>query len=514
MLMMTLMILCGGQVSALDLDLIFVVEGDTLGENMGYGVHSPGDLDGDGYSEVFVASYSTYLTKVFNGGNPADSEPIWTFAGPLSTQAWIPDISGNGQGELCIRQSISGVPKQMDVYFGGPELYTKTEPDLIIYPNDEEDFWGTVRADDYDADGHLELIIQAAQQSPYAVRYYIYETYPELDSVVDDSLTIANQVFTSSCIGDINGDGYADYATAPWSGVTPGYVLVSFGSADLDSIPDLQIWSPFNDSSTIGNFGYSIVPAGNLNWDAYADFIVTSTGFPPCIFYGGDPIDTIPKILEHPGQVANTCGDINHDGWEDIAVGYPSYGFGNGLIRVYFGARDMDTIADITIGHWELNYAVARFGKSVGPAGDFNGDGVDDLAVGSHEYDVPHWNKGRLWVFAGSDTLPLAADDAEEDRLLPKAFNLLKQNYPNPFNHKTMIQYSLFGHSERQVELLIYNILGERISTLVSDHQPGGDHTTWWDGTDNSGDTVPSGIYFYVLKADGQRIVKKMLFLK
>ncbi|NIT55449.1 MAG: hypothetical protein GWN00_04200, partial [Aliifodinibius sp.] len=86
------------------------------------------------------------------------------------------------------------------------------------------------------------------------------------------------------------------------------------------------------------------------------------------------------------------------------------------------------------------------FGKSVGPAGDFNGDGVDDLAVGADRSVNPNVNNGHLFVFAGDPDLPTPAED-EPDIPIPEKHDILKQNYPNPFNNQTIIDYYLHGLS-------------------------------------------------------------------
>jgi hypothetical protein len=93
----------------------------------------------------------------------------------------------------------------------------------------------------------------------------------------------------------------------------------------------------------------------------------------------------------------------------------------------------------------------------------------------------------------------------------PEDFSL-SQNYPNPFNPQTSIRYAL--PQDAQVRLVIYNVLGQKVKTLVDDHQTAGYKTVWWDGKDQSGDPVASGVYFYRLEADQFSEVKKMLMMK
>lgn len=105
--------------------------------------------------------------------------------------------------------------------------------------------------------------------------------------------------------------------------------------------------------------------------------------------------------------------------------------------------------------------------------------------------------------------VPLDADD--EDDLLPTDF-ALKQNYPNPFNPETQIAYSLPEPSF--VTLEIYNMMGQRVRTLHEGTKAAGEHMVLWDGTDDSGARVASGIYLYRLTAGTETATRKMLLLK
>jgi immune inhibitor A len=103
--------------------------------------------------------------------------------------------------------------------------------------------------------------------------------------------------------------------------------------------------------------------------------------------------------------------------------------------------------------------------------------------------------------------------DVEDDFTDSKPSDFqLGQNYPNPFNPRTSIEYSLL--KEGNVKIDIFNILGERIRTLVNEKQKPGAHTVAWDGIDDQGESAPSGIYFCRLKADDFEQTNKMVLLK
>ncbi len=88
----------------------------------------------------------------------------------------------------------------------------------------------------------------------------------------------------------------------------------------------------------------------------------------------------------------------------------------------------------------------------------------------------------------------------------------LNQNYPNPFNPTTNISFNL-GKSER-VTLAVYNMLGQKIKTLVDKQLPAGAHQITWNGKDEAGRAMASGVYYYRLETESQQATKKMLLLK
>ncbi len=94
---------------------------------------------------------------------------------------------------------------------------------------------------------------------------------------------------------------------------------------------------------------------------------------------------------------------------------------------------------------------------------------------------------------------------------IPKTYALLN-NYPNPFNANTVILYSL--PEDTDVRLEVYNILGQKVKVLVNEHQTAGRKNVVWDGRNDRGETVSSGIYFYKLETKEFSDSKKMLMLK
>ena len=111
--------------------------------------------------------------------------------------------------------------------------------------------------------------------------------------------------------------------------------------------------------------------------------------------------------------------------------------------------------------------------------------------------------------FAPGD--PDAVEDGDQASSAPKAF-VLEQNYPNPFNPSTKIRYAIAQNSH--VVLKIYSVLGQEVRTVVDEKQTANAYETIWDGRNNTGVAMPSGVYFYQIRAGNHVATRRMLFLK
>jgi hypothetical protein len=119
---------------------------------------------------------------------------------------------------------------------------------------------------------------------------------------------------------------------------------------------------------------------------------------------------------------------------------------------------------------------------------------------GDPEYDDPDGTRIDIGAkYFVQETMDI------EDKFIPTKYSL-SQNYPNPFNPTTTIKYTV---PRGVVSLKVHNLLGEEVSTIVYDIHDNKDYTIQFDGSELS-----SGVYFYILRYEGQNIVKKFMIMK
>ncbi|MCX6831827.1 MAG: cohesin domain-containing protein [candidate division Zixibacteria bacterium] len=118
-------------------------------------------------------------------------------------------------------------------------------------------------------------------------------------------------------------------------------------------------------------------------------------------------------------------------------------------------------------------------------------------------------DKGNRSLVAENIQLPEAETVASVD--VPATYEI-EQNQPNPFNPETVIKYGL--PSATQVSIRIYNVVGQLVKTLVDDYQPAGQHQVVWNGTNENGERMASGIYLYRFATPDYQKTIRMTLLK
>ncbi len=144
--------------------------------------------------------------------------------------------------------------------------------------------------------------------------------------------------------------------------------------------------------------------------------------------------------------------------------------------------------------------------------GAYSADGITNVFIDTTV------NKIYAEIIHFSDIVITDADRAatpvfDEGNAQPREHTLFS-NYPNPFNPGTSIPFMIGGNAKTQVRLQIFNLLGQKVRTLLNESRHPGFHTAFWDGKDETGKDLPSGIYISQLRTSGFRQNKTMLLLK
>jgi hypothetical protein len=185
--------------------------------------------------------------------------------------------------------------------------------------------------------------------------------------------------------------------------------------------------------------------------------------------------------------------------------------------NVYVTGRSVGsgTLWDYATIKYQSNGDTAWVRRYNGPAGNGNDHAVALAVDSSGNVYVTGESKGdgTGYDYCTIKYSPKSTDvkDETENRGGPSEF-ALSQNYPNPFNPTTKIEFTLAKSGF--VTLQIYDILGRKVRTLVSEHLSSGYKSVLWDGKNDDEKDVASGVYFYQLKVGDLSQPKKMLLLK
>ncbi len=130
-----------------------------------------------------------------------------------------------------------------------------------------------------------------------------------------------------------------------------------------------------------------------------------------------------------------------------------------------------------------------------------------------NERDIANVSLDGIYLAGADGSLieTVARTNASEVKVIPGEF-ALHQNFPNPFNPSTEIRFDL--PEAGKVNLAIYNLMGQKIRTLSSGEMTPGYHAIVWDGTNDMGSQVATGMYFYAIQTSEFQATKKMLFMK
>jgi subtilisin family serine protease len=296
-------------------------------------------------------------------------------------------------------------------------------------------------------------------------------------------------------------------------------------------------WISFNSYTSSYLSNYSIPTGSNPNAIVAVEWDDLDGGAPGVCYYYYDepenrfivswvdwayypdattPVHNIQVILDgDDNSIVTQYGDIAGDYQDDVTIGIENE---VGEVGLQYSYNDFAAYTGLAI-----RYTYPLFWLTVDPmSGSIEPGESQDMMVTFDATDLEdgdYFGEIRITtndpnhsMFAIPCTLhvgPVSVDDGNE--AVPSVFTL-DQNYPNPFNPTTEIKFGV--PATDLVRLEVYDIMGRRVATLANEEMTAGTHSVIWNGTNDSGDQVTSGVYFYRLSQGDNTLTKKMIMLK
>ncbi|MCB9812496.1 FG-GAP repeat protein [Candidatus Nomurabacteria bacterium] len=340
------------------------------------------------------------------------------------------DLNHDGKDDLIVGASAYdstyiNVGKVYIFYNDGNYPARAGRADHVIVGANLNALFGTsMTTGDFNGDGVLDLAVGSYSYSSYQGQTYIFYGPITADSIADADVTLTGEAVSyfgeSMTVGDFNDDGTDDLvvgATAYSSSNFTGRAYIFYGNSLTDETAtgaDVI----YTGESTFDFLGYSLA-VGDYNNDGVDDlaagayFYGTNVGRAYLFFSTSTPGSRNASAADaiYTGESGSsfgaslTAGDYNHDGIDDVAIGASGYTTNTGRTYLFFSTStpgSRNAIAADVILTGEITNNY--FGTSL-TTGDFNHDGTDDLAVAAEGYDVTtNSNEGRAYIFYSTST--------------------------------------------------------------------------------------------------------------
>jgi len=513
-----------------DLVELVTIHGPSGGTEF-YHICGPGDVNQDGYDDFIISSpirdrsrheCENGYARLYFGGDPIDTSNYITIPAVCN-----PDqFSGYGFGRYCTKVGLVNADDYPDFLIGDPEYdYSywgpwssgagfvywggstiDTLPGLRLLGqtfNTWSRFYGL---GDIDGDSYTD-IVASMQWTDDAGPVNIYLGGESPDNIPDFQIwpffgyypVIAEP---AKIIGDYNGDGKDDLVLGnPMAMADSGLAFMFFGSQAGFAEPDLVFKGQYR-----AWFGEVLSGCGDLNTDGFDDLMI-GEGWTLYIYYGSQNPDTIPDLViegetyEFPDYLSGG-GDLNGDGYADISASYSWWSqpaMQAGQVLIYYGGEEMDTIPDIVICGENRSQ---RLGRETAFPGDINGDGYPEFIASSEYYEDP--GRSCVTIYTTNMSSVRASDH------LPVVREIELECYPNPFNTSTTIT---FKARTKEARLEIFDLAGRRVRLFrLQGHSE--QAQVVWDGTNEAGQGVSSGVYFCRLSAGSASVTERLVLIR
>jgi len=502
------------------MDLMTTLYGEFIGSYFGRTVVSL-DYNGDGYDDLVVASSLWNPTGVYNedicygkiyfywGGPGFDNVPDFVIEGTYAHQfgnspALINagDLNNDGFDDLIIRAYYPDVTQFIGVYLGRTNPIAT--PDIVWSAPGGVGF-SVYALGDINSDLKDDLSITYTHNQTTSL--YIW------DDIYYSPLlfkTANSSPYGLLGIGDVNGNGIDDcHLSEPLYGQYNHFrKIVFFGTTGFPQADSLvleeDIYYPDPRACALGD----------INGDSYDDY--SSYGLN--VHMGSTYLSPSPSFTLSVPSITwssnnNTglrmvYGDFNGDGYDDIVASDHRWSLFNGDVLIWLGRQNANGTYDLRLTAPELS---SNFGYSKA-TGDFNGDGLCDLAVSAPYYyeGGPRFEQGKVFIYSGNTTL---ADTTvgNDDELAPYISNSIRL-YPNPISRnepvaKLILSASGTGRTER-IAVEMFNLKGQKIKTwdIAADNPGSGVYEIDCEG-------IATGIYFIRAKHGTDRLGSTKLLI-
>ncbi len=488
------------------------------------------DDDGDGLLEICFGSSNFNFYSITPEGVPSTGFPLMA-GNQISGSPAIADLEGDGDLELVYGS------RDKNLYI----VNTDGTIDLV-YPSIGEIF-GSAALADLDGDDDFEIIFCTADILPTGQGGHIYAIHHDSSAVEGYPINIGEIMMSGPAVGDIDNDGIIEVVAGTWSNnvyavsgpdsieagfpyATGGRINVAPVLADLAGDSKLEIVAGSDDKSVhiIDSDGNQVnhISTGNYIRGGFCLHDVNSDDIPE-IFWGGwdsnlhvwdqqagAELAGWPVAQGNIVESAPVVADLDNDGSVEVVCANNN---GN-VVAYHLDGAAVD------------NFPV-RIEGSIGSSPavqDVDNDGDFDIMIGTTlgleiiDYKQPAGDVISWKVYRGSylrtgcytdAQIPLSSEESVNTG--PSEFRV-SANYPNPFNPST--NFEIIVADRNFVSANIYNVLGQKITRLINDNLDPGTYQVRWDGRDQFGRQVSSGIYLLQVSSGEKMITRKLALVK